>query len=130
MGLNFVHRVEVDINALILDYVAHGVGWCLTRPTTLLQHPALAEKVEVRAMPAPIASREVYVISRKGAHSQLAARMAAVASELFRNEIAPAMVRITPWVAPYLYCAGAQPGDRIPVYPDQTATSPANVFVL
>lgn len=130
MGLNFVHRVEVDINALILDYVAHGVGWCLTRPTTLLQHPELSENIEVRAMPAPIASREVYVISRKGAHSQLAARMANVASELFRNEIAPAMIRITPWVAPYLYCAGSLPGDRVPVYPDQMATSPANVFVL
>lgn len=130
MGLNFVHRVEVDINALILDYVAHGVGWCLTRPTTLLQHPALAAHVEVRAMPAPIASREVYVISRKGPHSQLAARMAAVASDLFRNEIAPAMVKITPWVAPYLYCAGPQPGDRIPVYPDQIARSPVSVFVL
>lgn len=130
MGLNFVHRVEVDINALILDYVAHGVGWCLTRPTTLLQHPALAAHVEVRAMPAPIASREVYVISRKGPHSQLAARMAAVVSDLFRNEIAPAMVKITPWVAPYLYCAGPQPGDRIPVYPDQIARSPVSVFVL
>ncbi len=130
MGLNFVHRVEVDINALILDYVAHGVGWCLTRPTTLLQHPELAENVDVRAMPPPIASREVYVISRKGHHSQLAARMASIASELFKNEIAPAMRKITPWVAPYLYCAGSDPGSRIPVYPDQTATSPVNVFVL
>lgn len=130
MGLNFVHRIEVDLNALILDYVAHGMGWCLTRPTTLIQHPELAEHVDVRAMPAPIASREVYVIARKGHHSQLAARMAGIASELFKNKIAPEMVRITPWIAPYLYCAGSQPGDRIPVYADLTLTAPTNVFVL
>ena len=105
MGLNFIYRIEVDINALILDYVAHGAGWCLTRPTTLLQHPELADRVDVRAMPAPIASREVFVI-------------------------APQMIRITPWIAPYLYCAGPQPGDRIPVYADLTPTSPTNVFVL
>lgn len=130
MGLSFVCRVEVDINALILDYVAHGVGWCLTRPTTLIQHPELAEKVDVRAMPAPIASREMFVIAQKGHHSLLAAKMASLASEFFKSKIAPEMVKITPWIAPYLYCAGSQPGDRIPVYENLMATSPTNVFVL
>lgn len=130
MRLNFVHRVEVDINALILDYVAHGVGWCLTRPTTLIQHPELAARVDVRAMPEPVASREVYVIARKGHHSQLAARMAAIASDLFKNKIAPEMVKITPWIAPYLFCAGAQAGERVPVYENLTVNRSSNVFVL
>ena len=81
-------------------------------------------------MPAPIASREVYVIARKGHHSALAARMAEVASEFFKNTIAPEMVAVTPWVAPYLYHAGPQNGDRIPVYPRLIAQSPSHVFVL
>lgn len=130
LGLNFTCRMEVDINALILDYVAHGAGWCLTRPTTLLQHPELACEVDVRPMPPPIASREVYVIARKGHHSQLAARMASVASDLFKDTIAPEIVQLTPWVAPYLFCAGAAAGDRVPVFADARPTEASNVFVL
>ncbi len=130
MGLSFVHRVEVDINALLLDYVAHGVGWSLTRPTTLIQHPDLAQRVDVRPMPAPVASREVYAIAKKGRQSQLAARAARLASDLFKDKIAAQMVALTPWIAPYLCCAGPRPGDRIPVYAQDCAAEPSNVFVL
>ena len=61
LGLNFVYRFEVDINAILLDYVANGAGWALTRPTTLLQHPNLAKQVDVPvpspAMPVSISAR-------------------------------------------------------------------------
>lgn len=130
LGLNFVYRFEVDINALLLDYVANGAGWALTRPTTLLQHPSLAKQVDVRPMPTPVASREVYVIARKNRHTELASHLARHACEYFRTTIAPEMVKITPWVAPYLYTAGENPSDRIPIYKNVRAPDSENVFVL
>lgn len=130
LGINFVSRVEVDINALLLDYVANGVGWALTRPSTLLQHPELAKLVDIRPMPAPIASRELYVISRKGHHSQLATKVASVASVFFQSTIAKKMIEITPWVAPFLFVAGAKLEDRIPVFGNAEAQENSNVFVL
>lgn len=130
LGLNFVYRFEVDINALLLEYVANGAGWALTRPTTLLQHPNLAKHVDIRPMPAPVASREVYVIARKNTHAQLASHLAEQACEYFRTTIAPEMVKITPWVAPYLYTAGKNPADRIPIYKNRRAPDSENVFVL
>lgn len=87
MGLHFVHRVEVDINALLLDYVAHGLGWALTRPSTLIQHPDLAEKV------------------------------ALAAKKCFETECAPKMLKKAPWIAPYLYVSGENASDRMPLYP-------------
>ena len=130
LGLNFVYRFEVDINAILLDYVANGAGWALTRPTTLLQHPNLAKQVDVRPMPSPVASREVYVVARKNTHSELAGHLARHACEYFRTTIAPEMLKITPWVAPYLYTAGEKPSDRIPVYQNTRAPDSENVFVL
>lgn len=130
LGINFVSRVEVDINALLLDYVANGAGWALTRPSTLLQHPELAKLVDIRPMPAPIASRELYVISRKGHHSQLATKVASVASVFFQSTIAKKMIEITPWVAPFLFVAGAKLEDRIPVFGNAEAQENSNVFVL
>ena len=130
LGLNFVYRFEVDINALLLDFVANGAGWALTRPTTLLQHPNLSKQVDVRPMPTPVASREVYVIARKNTHTELACHLARHACEYFRTTIAPEMVKITPWVAPYLYTAGENPSDRIPIYKNVRAPDSENVFVL
>lgn len=130
LGISFVSRVEVDINALLLDYVAHGVGWALTRPSILLQHPELAQHVEIRPMPKPIASREIYVISRKGHHSQLAAKVASVAGSYFKSTIARKMCDITPWIAPYLFVGGGKPEERIPAFDDTEANACSDVFVL
>ena len=130
LGLSFVNRFEVDINALLLDYVAHGAGWGLTRPTTLLQHPTLAKSVDIRPMPRPIASRELYVVVRKSDQSSLGPQIARAACECFKTTIAPMILDITPWVAPYLYSAGPNPGDRIPLYKPEKDQSAENIFVL
>lgn len=128
LHLEFVHRIEVDINALLLDYVAHGVGWALTRPTTLIQHPDLASQVDVRPMPEPVVARELYVITKAGRHAELACGMAKILSEEFRTVLAPKMKDIAPWTAPYLYVAGEKESDREPVFPGEARDT--GVYVL
>lgn len=129
LGLRFPHTVEVDINALLLDYVARGMGWSLTRPTSLVQHPDLAKYIDVRPMPEPIASRELYVISRKNLHNDLAKQVASSCVRCFREEMVPQILRWAPWSGPYLYTAGPHPHDRLSVFAESEGAV-SEVFVL
>ncbi len=116
LGLRFPERLTVDINAVMLEYIAHGEGWTLTRPTSLLQHPDLSTHVDVRPMPEPLASRELYVISRRGFNSDLADKITQSAVDCFVRKIAPEMVKKTPWIEPYLLCRGKREDERVPVF--------------
>ena len=121
VGINFPQRLVVDINAVMLDYIAHGEGWTLTRPTSLLQHPDLSTLVDVRPMPEPLASRELYVITRRGFNSDLADKITQSAVNCFVQKVAPEMVKITPWIEPYLFCRGKREDERIPVFKNSPA---------
>lgn len=65
LGIRFLNRIEVDINALLLTFISQGFGWGLSRSSTLSQHPELASLVKVLPMPSPLAARELYVITLK-----------------------------------------------------------------
>ena len=61
-GLNFIRRIEVDLNVLLMGMVAAGMGWGLTRVTSFVQFPDYGRKVNLYQMPDPLASREVFLI--------------------------------------------------------------------
>ena len=129
MGLNFVNRIRVDINALLLSFVSEGMGWGLTRPTTLVQHPDLSAKVNIFPMPDPVVSREVYLINRKGQHEQFSARVAKIAAQGYVERIVPACLKLTPWIKPYLFIAGEKSEESVPLFGDNEAIS-SDVWVL
>ena len=123
LGIQFPQRLSVDINAVMLDYIAHGEGWTLTRPTSLLQHPDLSMLVDVRPMPEPLASRELYVITRRGFNSDLADKITQSAVNCFVQKVAPEMIKKTPWIEPYLFCRGKRENERIPVFANTPTSS-------
>lgn len=130
LGLHFPHRMEVDINALALDYITHGEGWTLTRPTSLVQHPDLAKLVDVRPMPEPLASREIYVITRKGFDSNLADKITASAVTCFAERVAPKILEYAPWTKPYLLVRGQREEDRQPLYGNADVPTGSHVYIL
>lgn len=130
LGLRFAHRIEVDINALALDYIAHGEGWTLTRPTSLVQHPDLAELIDIRPMPEPIASREIYVITRKGFNSGLAAKITSSAVASFVNNVASKMLDYAPWIRPYILVRGPREEDRVALYGHSDVPAGSHVYIL
>ncbi|MCF0252810.1 MAG: LysR family transcriptional regulator [Duodenibacillus sp.] len=115
LGISFASRIEVDINALLLEFVAQGEGWALTRPTTLAQHPEIACRVDILAMPEPVASREVYAVARKGPAEQFLDRIADRAAAGFAERIVPSFVGRAPWTRPYLYVRNAA-GDPVQLF--------------
>ncbi len=129
LGLSFESTLEVDINALLLTFVAEGRGWTITRPTTLVQHPELAQGVRALPMPEPVVSRELFVITRAAEESPLAARIAAVAARSVAEDLIPAFARYAPWVNDYVFYADADNLDA-PGHVAAGAGLPSRVFVL
>lgn len=129
LGLSFESTLEVDINALLLTFVAEGRGWTITRPTSLVQHPELAQGVRALPMPEPVVSRELFVITRAAEESPLASRIAAVAARAVAEDLIPAFARWAPWVNDYVFYADADNPDA-PGHLAAGAGLPSRVFVL
>lgn len=119
-GLSFVRRIEVDLNVLMMGMVVDGMGWALTRITSLVQFPKYAKRVNVYEMPDPLASREVFFIYKNEALSTLAEKAVRVINDIIKTSLIPDMVSWAPWIKPYLYVAGDQkPLDRVQAFPNE-----------
>lgn len=125
IGISFVHQIDVDINALMMAFVSRGMGWALTRPTTLVQHPDFAKKVRVLPMPEPVACRELFVISRKGKLENLSKKVISASVDGVRNVIFPEILKVAPWAEQYL-CIADESGERKTI----KGTSNQDVFIL
>lgn len=115
LGLHFINRLEADINALLLTFVSNGLGWALTRPTSLVQHPELIAGIRSYRMPNPVAARELYVISRNGEFSELTGRITEIAASVFMERIIPEIKTFAPWTLDYMFVAAGKDGARRPV---------------
>lgn len=129
LGLSFESTLEVDVNVLLLTFVAEGLGWTITRPTTLVQHPELAQGVRALPMPEPVVSRELFVISRAAEETPLTARIAAVAARTVVEDLIPAFAVYAPWANDYVFYADAGNPDA-PGHLAAGAGLPSCVFVL
>ena len=118
LGLTFVNNIEVDINALMLSFVSDGMGWGITRPSTLAQHPDLAESVKALEMPPPVISRDVFVITKSSSHENLGELLTNISTKAFTKNLLPLYEKFTPWVKPYLFIHGDKNNSREPCYPD------------
>ena len=128
-GLQFVPRIEVDLNVLLMSMVARNMGWALTRVTALAQFPNYAREVNVWEMPDPMASREIFLICRSETHLALAHLIRDLIVSTLHNVLVPEMLKWAPWIRPYLYIGGGEgPMQRVPVFPDSIASRSVTVF--
>lgn len=112
LGIRFLNRIEVDINALLLTFISQGFGWGLSRPSTLSQHPELASLVKVLPMPSPLAARELYVITRQGQFQELARSVTTSAVQGLTEDVIPKVLEFAPWTGDYMFVACDGEGTR------------------
>lgn len=127
-GLNFIRRIEVDLNALLMGMVANNMGWALTRVTSLVQFPDYGRGVNVYEMPDPLASKEVFLIYKNDAFSEMAEKIAREIKKVICEYLIPQMLNWAPWLKPYLFVQGQGPLDRIPAFPDERPSRLTTVF--
>lgn len=116
LGIRFLNRIEVDINALLMTFVSQGLGWALTRPSTLTQHPRMAESVRILPMPEPLAARELYVITRQGQFQELACSVTQSAVQGLTDDVIPKILEFAPWTGDYMFVDADGEGTRKPLF--------------
>lgn len=118
IGLELSGTVEVDTNGLMLSLIAQGVGWTLTRTTSLLQHRILAPRVAVEPMPDPAMRREIYLIDRKNIPTSLQQNLTQELGKIFRDVIGPELSQIAPWVRnDLLINTSVRGNNKMPLFP-------------
>ena len=127
-GLNFIRRIEVDLNVLLMGMVAAGMGWGLTRVTSFVQFPNYGRQVNLYQMPDPLASREVFLIYKNDAYSDMAEKIAQEIRRIICESLIPQMLSWAPWLKPYLLIQGEKPLDRVPAFPGEVPARKTTVF--
>lgn len=115
LRLTLPARFEADTSRVVFSLVAASIGWALTTPLCLLQCEDMVARMRVLPAPAPIFSREIYVITRKGENDSLAEAVTTICVAQLRRSIVPMLVGIAPWITPHLAIIGENRVDRVPV---------------
>lgn len=127
-GLKFVRRIEVDLNSLLMSMVSSGMGWALTRVSTLAQYPQYAKQVNVYEMPDPLASREVFLVYMNQSQASNALAIAKIIQAVIVEKLIPQMLVYAPWIKPYLKVRGEGVLERVNAFPSIEATRQAMVL--
>lgn len=97
-NLNFPSICEVESDAVMIKLVANGVGWAVTRPSTLLSDPQTANSIAVFPTPAPSFSLKFWCISRPSEYVDESEEIQKLSKDVFRKEILPQLQKFAPWV--------------------------------
>ncbi len=110
-GISLTHQLEVDCNSTMLALISEGVGWTVSRASTLLQNKDFLDKVVYRPMPPPTLVRKVYVMARKNEPEILMNTFIEEACKILSNDILGQLISIAPWMKNEIYVL--DPRDKI-----------------
>ena len=117
LNLNFVDKIESDRTIPIMNYVASGLGWAMMIPSTVIQYPNFSKGIRFLPTPQPIATRDVYVISRnEEPFISTADKITQVAAKALLENTIPKMIEVFPWSRGSFLLAGREGLERIKVH--------------
>lgn len=118
LRFRFNGRVSVDDYATTFDLIANGFGWTLQTPLTLSSFSQYLEDVRILPMPAPVSSRDFFVITRTNEECvRMAEDVSRILSEIILKTIVPKSLAIAPWVRPYLQIYDGMGAERHKIFP-------------
>lgn len=91
--------LSFDTSDSLLAMVAGGVGVAITTPLCLLQGAIHLPSIAVLPLPSPGFSRELTLVTRRGAFDTLGPRVADAAREMLEKHTLPAIVNNIFWLA-------------------------------
>lgn len=95
---DFPSRIFVDLNAIIVPLIQKGLGWALSRPSTLVQTKTPKETLKVAPMPEPLLSRSLFIMARKGELRTEVRKIQQISREILIHKIFPKLIEIAPWL--------------------------------
>ncbi len=97
-GISLTSQLEVDSNSTMLSLIAEGIGWTISRASTILQNKGLSEKIFFTQMPSPLLVRKLYVLTRRNESERFMNDFVKTASSILRSEILDQLICIAPWM--------------------------------
>jgi DNA-binding transcriptional LysR family regulator len=94
--VSLVRTIEVDQSTAVIDTVRNGQGWAITSPFTLLDPAFNPAEIDVRALPQPVPTRMVNLVSRRDIFFDLPKRLAANCREHLRREVISRLHNVVP----------------------------------
>lgn len=93
------HHLAFDTSDSLLAMVAGGVGVAITTPLCLVQGAAHLPALSVLPLPAPVFSRKLTLMTRRGEFATLGPRLAEAARNMIARHIIPQIDSHIPWLA-------------------------------
>lgn len=98
-NLNLPSICEVESDAVMIHLVANGVGWAVTRPSTLLSDSKIAHRLAVLPTPEPSFSLKFWCISRPSESIEESEIVQMICKNVFRQTVLPQLQKFAPWIA-------------------------------
>lgn len=107
-GISLTHQLEVDSNSTMLALISEGMGWTVSRVSTLLQNKNFLSQVTYKPMPAPILVRKVYVLARKNEPEVLMNTFIEESCKILREDLLEKLIAIAPWMKQEIFVLDPQ----------------------
>ncbi|WP_289171983.1 LysR family transcriptional regulator [uncultured Parasutterella sp.] len=98
LGISLTNQLEVDSNSTMLSLIAEGVGWTISRVSTILQNKAYMDKIFFTKMPNPLLTRRLYVLTRQSEPELLMEQVIKEVCDILKTKIYPQLISIAPWM--------------------------------
>lgn len=87
---------EVDSDAVMIEMLNAGLGWTITRPSTLLSNTHTDGNFIICQLNQPLEPLRFFVISRNNEYEQEAKEISALCSKVFKLEVLPQCLNMSP----------------------------------
>ena len=109
-----LQKFNVDNNSVLLELVDAGLGWTISRPSGVLQHKKYLSNIQLRSMPAPTLSREVFLVSRNSVPFSLFQRIFEALTTITQKKLAKETIEIAPWLEEEIFTVDLDNEKKIP----------------
>lgn len=82
----------------MLSLIAEGVGWTISRVSTILQNKAYMDKIFFTKMPNPLLTRRLYILTRQSEPELLMEQVIKEVCDILKTKIYPQLISIAPWM--------------------------------
>ncbi len=111
--LKLPNKIEVDTNTVMVSLVAKGIGWTISRASTVMQTSSLISDVVAVPMLEPALVRRIYLITRADEDRALADLCYRQVVDIIAREIRPKLEAIAPWAEDKFVFAPDEPDGTV-----------------
>lgn len=97
--INIARSFEIDQATAVIDTVRRGKGWAITTPCSLLDPLFETGEIDVLALPPPVPTRSINLVTWPNRFSDLPRKLAANCREHLRREIEARLSTVVPRVS-------------------------------